>query len=264
VSPPREVFDAHLHIIDPRFPLRANRGWLPEPFTVGDYRETVAQLPDRVIGGAVIAGSFQPRSADQTHLIDAIAQLGPRFVGVASITPDVTDAAVRDLHASGVRAVRVNVRRAGRGALQGLESFAVRLHRLVGWHVEVYLDGDQLAELEPRLMRLPRLAIDHLGLPRSLGDPGFAALLRLVESGAWVKASGFGRQHTDVRRLLREVADVRPSALVFGTDLPSTRAPRPFRASDVDQLVAVLDQEAADLALRRNALELYRLRPLRV
>jgi len=32
------VFDAHLHIIDPRFPLVANQGFLPDPFAVADYR----------------------------------------------------------------------------------------------------------------------------------------------------------------------------------------------------------------------------------
>ena len=31
------MFDAHLHIIDPRFPLVENDGYLPEPFTVDDY-----------------------------------------------------------------------------------------------------------------------------------------------------------------------------------------------------------------------------------
>ena len=30
----RPVFDAHLHIVDPRFPLVENNGYLPDPFTV--------------------------------------------------------------------------------------------------------------------------------------------------------------------------------------------------------------------------------------
>jgi hypothetical protein len=30
------IFDAHFHIIDPRFPLVANQRFLPEPFTVSD------------------------------------------------------------------------------------------------------------------------------------------------------------------------------------------------------------------------------------
>lgn len=32
----RPVFDAHLHIVDPLFPLVENNGYLPDPFTVDD------------------------------------------------------------------------------------------------------------------------------------------------------------------------------------------------------------------------------------
>ena len=31
------VFDAHFHIIDHRFPLQANQGFLPEPFPVDEH-----------------------------------------------------------------------------------------------------------------------------------------------------------------------------------------------------------------------------------
>lgn len=61
------VFDAHLHIVDPRFPLVANQGFVPEPFTCDDYRRRTAGF--NVIGGAVVAGSFQ--GDDQAWLLDA-------------------------------------------------------------------------------------------------------------------------------------------------------------------------------------------------
>ncbi len=44
------VFDAHFHIIDPRFPLVPNNGYLPAKFTVDDYRERVDPLD--ATGGA--------------------------------------------------------------------------------------------------------------------------------------------------------------------------------------------------------------------
>jgi predicted TIM-barrel fold metal-dependent hydrolase len=43
-APRRQVFDGHLHIIDPRFPLLPNRGYLPEPFTVEDYLDRTSML----------------------------------------------------------------------------------------------------------------------------------------------------------------------------------------------------------------------------
>jgi predicted TIM-barrel fold metal-dependent hydrolase len=47
------VFDAHLHVIDPRFPLIPNQGYLPDPFTVEDYLEKTSALDVR--GGAVVS-----------------------------------------------------------------------------------------------------------------------------------------------------------------------------------------------------------------
>lgn len=32
----RRIFDSHLHIIDPAFPLVPNKGYLPGPFRIGD------------------------------------------------------------------------------------------------------------------------------------------------------------------------------------------------------------------------------------
>ena len=72
--------------------------------------------------------------------------------------------------------------------------------------------------------------VDHLGLHRS----ALPALLELVEAGAYVKATGFGRVDHDVPATLRAIAAVNPAALMFGTDLPSTRAPRPFEDHDVE------------------------------
>jgi predicted TIM-barrel fold metal-dependent hydrolase len=47
---------------------------------------------------------------------------------------------------------------------------------------------------------------------------------------------------------------------VFGTDLPSTRAERPFQPSDIDLMENVLGQELAQKAFWDNALALYRVK----
>jgi hypothetical protein len=131
--------------------------------------------------------------------------------------------------------VRFNVRRGGELDV----ALALRVHELAGWHAEVYA-GD-LAALEPRLRQLPRLVIDHLGLD---GD-ALPALLRLVERGAMVKASGFGRVELDVRATLRAID---PAALLFGTDLPGTRARRPFEPADLELVAEIAPQALADNA----------------
>lgn len=248
---PHRVFDAHLHIIDPRFPLQENNGYLPPPFTVEDYRGRVAHLG--VAGGAVVSGSFQ--GFDQSYLRAALAALGPTYVGVTQIPYDTADDDIRRLDESGVRAVRFNVRRGGSAGLSDLDRLARRVHEVAGWHAELYIDSRELPELYPTLSKLPAVCIDHLGLSAE----GFPQLLRLVESGATVKASGFGRVDLDPVEAMRRILDVNRRALVFGTDLPSTRAPRPFRDEDITAMAGFLDTAERDDVLWNNAAALYRL-----
>ena len=248
MSSPGGLFDSHLHIIDPNFPLVSNRGYRPDPFTVEDYRRAA---PPGVVGGAVVSGSFQ--GYDQSYLVEALRQLGPGFAGVTQLPATVGAERLAELHAGGVRAVRVNLVRGGSEALRNLEELAHRVHEVVGWHTELYVDSGDLVELEQRLRALPLISIDHLGLSRE----GFPVLLRLAERGARVKATGFGRTDLDLSRALAELDVANPHALMFGTDLPSTRAPRPFGESDIDTLVRAVGEHHADLALRANAQALY-------
>lgn len=245
------MFDAHLHIIDPRFGLQANNGYLPPPFTVADYRDRVAGLG--VAGGAVVSGSFQ--GFDQRYLRAALQELGPGFVGVTQIPATSADAEILALDAIGVRAVRFNVARGGSADLRDLDRLARRVHEIAGWHVELYVDAAGLPELYPVLSRLPAVSVDHLGLSRD----GLPALLAMVDAGAFVKATGFGRIEFDPEPVMRQILDANPHALVFGTDLPSTRARRPFADSDLTSLGAWLNERERENVLWRNAADLYRL-----
>jgi predicted TIM-barrel fold metal-dependent hydrolase len=236
-APP--VFDAHLHIVDPRFALQGS--YRPPWFTVDDYLRRVRPLG--VAGGAVVSGSFQ--GFDQTYLRDALARLGPRFVGVTQLPADVPDAEVLALDAAGVRAVRFNLVRGGSAGVLDLERLGRRVADLAGWHVELYVDATELPAV-----RLARVVVDHLGLSQA----GLPALLRAVARGWRVKASGFSRGDLDVGAALRAVADVDPGALLFGTDLPSTRAPRPFADADLE----LVREAGGSRAVWENAVALYR------
>jgi predicted TIM-barrel fold metal-dependent hydrolase len=247
-----DVFDAHFHVIDSRFPLVPNNGFLPDPFTVGDYLRRVEGL--HITGGAVVSGSFQ--EFDQSYLKDALAQLGPSFVGVTQIPADATDAEILELDRVGVRAVRFNLYRGGSAALADVDTLARRVHDLAGWHAEFYLDAAGLAELEPTLSALPQVSVDHLGM----SDDSSGALVRLVESGMVVKATGFGRISVkDPAALMRSIVTANPAALIFGTDLPSTRAATPFQNSDVERISEAVGADHAHAVLAANARRLYRI-----
>lgn len=244
------IFDSHLHIVDPRFPLVPNQGYLPAPFPAADYLATVRHWG--IGGGAVVSGSFQ--AFDQAYLVDALSVLGPTFVGVTQLPVDCPDAQIVDLDQAGVRAVRFNLQRGGSAGLDEIETLGRRVFDVAGWHSEFYLRSADLPDLEPVLLALPKVSIDHLGLTAA----GFDVLLRLVEVGAHVKATGFSRCDLDVTDALRRISAASPAALMFGTDLPGTRAPRPFRPSDIELLRAALGRDDAAKALCDNAVRLYR------
>lgn len=246
---PLPLFDAHLHIIDPRFPLVPNNGYLPDAFTVDDYRTRTADLD--VAGGAVVSGSFQ--QFDQTYLVDALRQLGPTFVGVTQLPTTTPDADIVELGAAGVRAVRFNVRRGGSETLEHLDGLARRVFDLAGWHTELYIDARDLPDISGALKKLPKISVDHLGLSAE----GLPHLLDLVEHGAHVKATGFARGDLDVPETLRRIVAANPAALVAGTDLPSTRAPRPFADTDLDLIVDTLGDQVGAAVLHGNAVAFY-------
>lgn len=244
-----KFFDAHLHIINPRFPLIENQGFMPEAFTSNDYLKSVECF--NVVGGAVVSGSFQ--AFDQSYLIDALQTLGEKFVGVTQLPHDTSDERIIELSKLGVRALRFNMNRGGSEDLSRLDYFSRRVHELVNWHTELYINSRDLTEIEEKVAKLPAVSVDHLGLSKE----GFPTLLSLVEKGIKVKATGFGRIDFDAAEAIQIIYSINPDALMFGTDLPSTRAKVPFQHSDVSLIYQALEEDQAENVLYRNALKWY-------
>ena len=245
----RKLFDSHCHIIDHRFPVVVNQGFSPAPFPLEDYLAETRPLG--VVAGAVVSGSFQAN--DQTYLEDCLPRLGAGWAGVTQIANDCPDDEIRRLHSIGVRAVRFNLFRGRLDSVDDIAALANRVHAVAGWHAELYVDAAALAPHVARLSKLPQVSIDHLGMT----EAGLPVLLDLVAAGCKVKATGFGRVKLDVAAALEAIAKKSPDALMFGTDIPSTRAARPFQPSDIDLLEKVLGPELAQKAFWDNPVALY-------
>jgi predicted TIM-barrel fold metal-dependent hydrolase len=102
----------------------------------------------------------------------------------------------------------------------------------LGWHVQVYATGDQIAEMEAVLARLPTpIVIDHLGrLPQPTGvdHPAYQAIRRLIDQGrTWVKLSGVylntklgPPRYADATKVAQAFAKAAPERMVWGSDWP--------------------------------------------
>lgn len=247
-----KIFDAHMHIIDKRFPIYENQGFTPDEFTSKDYKDRL--LEDKLVSveGAIVSGSFQ--KFDQAYLIDALKDLGEGFVGVTQLPHTVTDEEILELNQHGVRAVRFNVKRGGSENLTQLDYFARQIHELANWHIELYIDSKALPDISSTLKTLPKVSIDHLGLSKE----GLPHLLALVHKGIRVKATGFGRiNFKNPIAPMKEIHEINPNALMFGTDLPSTRANRPYHKDDVLLIKDNFSETDAERILYKNATAWY-------
>ena len=244
-----KLFDAHFHIIDFDFPIIENQGYTPPSFIVNDYLQGTAHI--NVQGGAIVSGSFQ--GFDQNYLLKALKEMGPTFCGVTQLPYNVSDEEIIYLHSKGVKALRFNIKRGGSEDLSKLDYFARRVYDLVGWHSELYIDSKQLPDIAATIESLPAVSIDHLGL----SEEGLPHLLQLVDKGVRVKATGFGRVELNVENALQSIYNINPDALMFGTDLPSTRAKRPFTTTDITLIQQLFSNEEAHKILYANAHKWY-------
>jgi len=243
------IFDCHFHIINKGYPLEANDGYLPDEFSINDYYERLHGYTLK--GGAVVSGSFQ--GFDQTYLLAALKSLGSGFVGVTQLPATVSDEEILNLNDHGVRAVRFNLNRGGSAGVEDLVSMSTRIYDLVGWHVELYLGAESLSHLEDKITALPKVCIDHLGI----SDSNLEILLNLIRDGLAIKATGFGRVDLNVEETIRKIHKVSPDALMFGTDLPSTRSRRVYSDKDYYTVLDILGENEAQKVFSQNAINFY-------
>ncbi|GHB18330.1 MULTISPECIES: amidohydrolase family protein [Streptomyces] len=235
---PTGAVDTHCHVFGPaaEFPYAAERKYTP----VDASKHDLFALRDRLGIARNVIVQATCHGADNSALVDALQTAGDRARGVATVRPDVSEEELRRLHDAGVRGVRFNfVRRLVDAApTEALATIARRIAPL-GWHVVLYFEAADLADLETFFASLPvPLVIDHMGRPdvtRSPDGPEFARFLRFVETNdVWVKVScperltvtgppalnGERHAYRDVVPFARKVVDEFTDRALWGTDWP--------------------------------------------
>lgn len=126
---PANATDAHMHVFGPfdRFPLAAARSYNVEeaPLAAHEAMKRAVGLERTVL--------VQPSGygVDNSCMVAALRELGPRGRGVAVVDPEAADRELDALHEAGVRGVRLNLvslkSRYGGDVGRLIEAFAVRL-----------------------------------------------------------------------------------------------------------------------------------------
>ncbi len=255
--------DCHNHVFDPRrFPYAADTIYRPSAQEIGTAAQFARVLDACGVRHALLVGPTSGYRTDNRCLLDAIAQGGGRFRGVAVVENDVTADALHALREAGVVGVAFNPALEGLAVFDGCEPLWARLAEL-GMFAQIQVAGDQLPHLLPRIAaaRVPIL-IDHCGRPEvehGVGQPAFQALLRLAGTGrVSVKLSGlhkYARQphpYADAHAYFHALlAAYGPDQCVWGSDWPFLRAPERI---DYAPLLALFGELVPDAAARRRIL----------
>lgn len=251
-----KIFDSHFHIIDPNYPLDKNNGFLPDPYAAQQYLAELRKLNIKDVGGVVVSGSFQ--GYHQEYFKAAFDALGPNFVGITQIKPDISDQELKKLNDIGIRGIRFNIFRGLSASLDEIKKLSTRVYDMFDWSTEFYIDlAKSDKELLNLIISLPKTSVDHLGM-RKASD----RLKQLLANGVPVRVTGFGRvEYTrpELLDLLPKLWKGNPDGLMFGTDLPSTRANYRFADRDIELVKKAFNynRDITDKIFYKNGMKWY-------
>jgi 2-pyrone-4,6-dicarboxylate lactonase len=259
---PPGACDAHCHIFGPgdTYPYAPDRSYTPPDAPLEAFKalQKTLGLERAVLVNASCHGT------DNTVILDAIAQSGGKYRGVANVDESITDAELERLHAGGIRGIRFNFVQ-HLGGTPDLDEFDRLVHRVVplGWHVVLHFDAKDLLEFDSLLRRLPvPFIIDHMGrVPTKDGleqEPFRILLNALRLDNAWVKICGAerissaGPPFTDAVPFAQAILKVAPERTLWGTDWPHPNIKK-HMPNDGD-LVDLIPLFMPDEALQRMVL----------
>ncbi|KDN87805.1 amidohydrolase family protein [Kitasatospora cheerisanensis] len=236
---PAGAVDTHCHVFGPgaEFPFAPERKYTP----CDASKDQLFALRDHLGFARTVVVQATCHGADNSAMVDALRASDGLARGVATLRAGTADAEVRALHEAGVRGVRFNfVKRLVDAAPPDELWDVVERIKPYGWHVVVYFEAADLAELRDFLLSIPLpLVVDHMGRPDVGKDPhgpefeAFLDFLRARED-IWCKVTcperlslsgppaldGQRAAYRDVVPFARRVVEEFPDRVLWGTDWP--------------------------------------------
>ena len=261
--PPEGAVDAHCHVFGPedKFPFAPERKYTP----CDAPKEKLFALRDYLGFARNVIVQASCHGKDNTALVDALESSDGRARGVAIVNPDISNDELAAMHAAGVRGVRFNfVKRLVDATPHDVfEKIAARVQAF-GWHIVVYFEAADLAEVAALVKRLPGIVVvDHMGRPdvtEGVDGAGFRAFVNLMDTtpDLWVKVSCperltvSGPPYDDVVPFARTLVDRFPDRVLWGTDWPHPNMKS--HMPDDGELVDVIPRIAVTEGLRHQLL----------
>jgi predicted TIM-barrel fold metal-dependent hydrolase len=255
--PPANACDAHCHIFGPadKYPYAAERTYTPPDAPLSRFQALQATLG--LTRAVLVNASCHGR--DNTVIVDAIAQSGGAYRGVANADGTFSERQFERLHAAGFRGARFNFVK-HLGGVPDMDEFRQVLERIrpLGWHVDLHFDAGDLLEFDDLLRGLPvPFIIDHMGrVPTKAGldQAPFRQLLAVLRANenCWVKISGAeriasgGPPFTDAVPFAQALIATAPDRILWGTDWPHPNIARHMpNDGDLVDLIPLMMPEPA-------------------
>jgi 2-pyrone-4,6-dicarboxylate lactonase len=236
---PAGAVDAHCHVFGPgaEFPFAAERKYTP----CDASRRQLFALRDHLGFTRNVIVQATCHGADNRAMVDALAHSDGTARGIATVRREVSDAELQAMHEVGVRGVRFNFvkRLVDFTPKNELMEIAGRIAKL-GWHVVIYFEQGDLAELWDFFTALPTvIVVDHMGRPdvsKSVEGPEFELFVKFMgqHANVWSKVScperlsvsgpaarnGEQNPYRDVIPFARRIVETFPDRVLWGTDWP--------------------------------------------
>ena len=261
---PAGAVDAHCHVFGPGeiFPYAPTRKYTP----CDASKEKLWALRDHLGFERNVIVQATCHGADNRALVDALEDSQGRARGVATVTRDIRDDELQQLHTAGVRGVRFNFVKRLVDVLprDTLVEMAERL-KPFGWHLVIYVESQDLPELSDFFASLPgTIVFDHMARPdvsKAVEGEAFDLFIRmLVENqDMWAKVSCPDRLsvsgppgYEDVVPFAKRVVETIPDRVLWGTDWPHPNLKS--HMPDDGKLVDYIPKIAASEELQRKLL----------
>ncbi|SIS70127.1 amidohydrolase family protein [Neptunomonas antarctica] len=260
---PAGAVDAHCHVFGPadKFPYHPKRKYTP----CDASKEQLFALRDHLGFSRNVIVQASCHGTDNAALLDALRTAGDLARGVAVVDPYITDEELARMHEAGVRGVRFNFvkRLVDSTPREVFLNIAARIKKL-GWHIVVYFEAPDLADLIPFLKQLDTvIVVDHMGRPdvtKGVEHEDFQRFVNLLaeNTNIWTKVSCPERltqqapDYSDVVPYMRMLVEKFPDRVLWGTDWPHPNMTS--HVPDDGQLVDVIPEIAPTAELQQALL----------